>query len=302
MHQLVEQPDLFEDIKEQKLKASKAIDEAAEREKASRSIFAQNAIHAQEIEADLKEVDEAIGDPDTVEHFVTSAVNNVLGAQLTSDRTPRGFNLYTTNLPESLKNTLPDEKLLKISFYSPTPQGYIYIGRNHMFVEQLCQLLMANSVFNARYRAARAAVIRTNAVKEKTTLMLFRVRNVIEERKNKGQLVAEEMLLWGYRGVTTNQEYLTHEEAKELLQTVRVTGDMSPQEREMYLENEIGQLNKLEEHFNDVAYNRAEHLVEAHERFSRAVGSAHYQVVTPVLPMDKLGFYILMPDLSREGN
>ena len=302
MHRLVEQPDLFEDIKEQKIKASKAIDEAAEREKASRSIFAQNAIHAQEIEADLKEVDEAIGDPKTVEHFVMSAVNNILGAQISPDLTPKGFDLYTTNLPESLKNTLPDERALKISFYSPTPQGYVYIGRNHLFVEQLCQLLMASSVRNSLYRAARAAVIRTSAVTKKTTLMLFRVRNVIEERKNKGQLVAEEMLLWGYRGVTTDQEYLTHEEAKELLRTVRVTGNMSPQEREMYLKNEMIQLNKLEDHFNAVAFKRAEHLVEAHERFSRSVGSAHYQVVTPVLPMDKLGFYILMPDLSREGN
>jgi superfamily II DNA/RNA helicase len=61
---------------------TRKIDEAAEREKASRSIFAQNAIKAQEIEADLREMDEAIGDPLVVENFVTSALNNLLGVQV----------------------------------------------------------------------------------------------------------------------------------------------------------------------------------------------------------------------------
>ncbi len=54
-----------------KANVTRKVDEAAEREKASRSIFAQNAIKAQEIEADLREVDEAIGDPKAVEEFVT---------------------------------------------------------------------------------------------------------------------------------------------------------------------------------------------------------------------------------------
>lgn len=287
-----------EAISNQKNKITTAIDAAAAREKISRDIFAQNAIHAEEIETDLQAVDEAIGNPYTVEHFVTSALNNVLGAQITPDRTPKGFTLYTANLPDSLKHTLPNTKQLKVSFYSPTPDGYTYIGRNHLFVEQLSQLLMAGSVSNARYRAARAAVIRTNAVKTKTTIMLFRVRNVIEERKNMEQLVAEEMLLWGYSGVIPNQEYLTHEEAKELLHEVRVTADMSSQEQNMFLKNEIDQLDKLEDHFNVVAHKRAENLVAAHERFSKAVGSSHYQVVNPVLPMDKLGIYILIPDVQ----
>ncbi len=287
-----------EAISNQKIRITSAIDEAAAREKTSRDIFAQNAIHAEEIETDLQAVDEAIGSPATVEHFVTSAVNNVLGAQITPDRIPKGFTLYTVNLPESLKNTLPNKDRIKVSFYSPTPEGYLYLGRNHIFVEQLCQLLMAGAVANSRYRAARAAVIRTDAVKTKTTIMLFRVRNVIEERKHKDQLVAEEMLLWGYSGVAPNHQYLSHEEAKELLHSVRVTADMSSQEREMFLNNELEQLAKLEDHFNDVAHKRAENLVAAHERFSKAVGSSHYQVVKPVLPMDKLGIYILIPDMN----
>ena len=59
-----------------KANVTRMVDEAAEREKASRSIFAQNAIKAQEIEDDLQDVDEAIGDPRAVEDFVTATLNN----------------------------------------------------------------------------------------------------------------------------------------------------------------------------------------------------------------------------------
>ena len=285
-------------ITEQKIEITNAIDQAANREKLSRSIFAQNAIHAEEIETDLKMVDEAIGTPKVVEQFVSTALSNIFGTQISQDRTPNGFTLYTTNLPDSLKSTLPPGKTLKISFFSPTPEGYIYIGRNHLFVEQMCQMLMASSVSGGNFRAARSAVIRTNLVKSQTTIILFRVRNVIEEKKNNCQLVAEEMLLWGYRGVigSDNIEYLTQDEADSLLKSVKVTADMSKPEQNSSLENVIEQLKKLEDHFNEVAENRAANLVEAHERFSRAVGSSHYQIVKPVLPMDKLGIYILNPD------
>lgn len=72
----------FDEAATAKANVTRKVDEAAEREKASRSIFAQNAIKAQEIEADLREVDEAIGDPKAVEEFVSVTLNNVLGVQV----------------------------------------------------------------------------------------------------------------------------------------------------------------------------------------------------------------------------
>ena len=72
----------FDEAATAKANVTRKVDEAAEREKASRSIFAQNAIKAQEIEADLRDVDEAIGDPKAVEEFVTATLNNLLGVQV----------------------------------------------------------------------------------------------------------------------------------------------------------------------------------------------------------------------------
>src|SRR5208337_4322115 len=65
-----------------KNRVTRKVDEAANRETASRSVFAQHAIKAHEIEEDLRAVDEAIGDPKAVQDFVTSTLSNLLGVQV----------------------------------------------------------------------------------------------------------------------------------------------------------------------------------------------------------------------------
>jgi hypothetical protein len=185
---------------------------------------------------------------------------------------------------------------VKVSFHSPTPEGYHYLGRNHRFVEQLCQLVMANTLTRVDKRAARAAVIRTRQVTTKATLLLFRCRNVIEQGKGGHQIVAEEMLLWGWRGTPQQKEFLNHAQAKVLLAEARASSDLSPQARASFLENELKLLRNLETEFDAVAEQRSKKLVEAHERFSALMDRQRFQVVYPVLPMDLLGVYILLPE------
>jgi len=284
----------FEEAVAAKANVTRKIDEAAEREKASRSIFAQNAIKAHEIEADLREVDEAIGDPKAVENFVTSVLNNLLGVQVRKDA--KGYRIVMGNLPTQLKDLLPPGDPLKVSFQSPTPEGYHYLGRNHRFVEQLCQLVMANTLARVDRRAARAAVVRTRHVSTKTTLLLFRCRNVIEQAKLNHQIVAEEMLLWGWRGTPQQKEFLDHAEAKAVLTEARASSDLSPQARAGFLENELKLLDNLDDEFRVIAEQQSKRLVEAHERFSALMDKQRFQVVYPVLPMDLLGIYILLPE------
>lgn len=284
----------FDEAVDAKANVTRKVDEAAEREKASRSIFAQNAIKAQEIEADLREVDEAIGDPKAVEEFVSVTLNNVLGVQVTRDR--KGYRIVTGNLPPPLRELLPAGNPVNVSFQSPTPEGYHYIGRNHRFVEQLCQLIMANTLARVDKRAARAAIVRTRQVATKTTLLLFRCRNVIEQSKVGHKIVAEEMLLWGWRGTPQQKEFLDHAEAKKLLTEARASSDLSPQARAGFLENELTLLTSLRAEFDAVAEQQSKRLVDAHERFSALMDRQRFQVVYPVLPMDLLGVYILLPD------
>lgn len=284
----------FDEAATARTTVTRKLEEAAEREKTSRGIFAQNAIKAQEIEADLREVDEAIGDPKAVENFVTSVLNNLLGVQVSKDA--KGYRIVMGNLPMQLRDLLPPGDPLKVSFQSPTPEGYHYLGRNHRFVEQLCQFVMANTLARSGKRAARTSVIRTRQVSTKTTLLLFRCRNVIEQTKANHQIVAEEMLLWGWRGTPQQKEFLDHAEAIKILTEACASSDISPQARASFLANELKLLSNLDSEFRVIAEQQSKRLVEAHERFSALMDKLRFQVVYPVLPMDLLGIYILLPE------
>lgn len=293
----------FDTAKKIDLEVSDKFKRSAENVKASRSVFTQYGIKAEEIEPDLRENDLAIGNPAAVRDFIIEALTNLYGAQIepVKDRNREvvGFQLYLTNLPTISRSILPapdNRDSVLISFESPTPQGFHYLGRNHPFVEQICQRVLADTMERNSMGASRAAVFRSRLVDRMTTLLIFRVRNVIEEKNNKGpKLIAEEMLLWGYRGSLQQADYLGLEEAHNLLTEATVDGDLSLERRQRELSGHLDQLHGLRDRFNQLAEERSKHLVEAHERFSRLVEKRKFQVVYPVLPMDVLGAYILIP-------
>jgi superfamily II DNA or RNA helicase len=284
-------------FRQKELEATKAIEEAAEREKASRTIFAQNAIRAEEIEEDLKQSDQAVGSPEAVESFVTGVLTSLFGVQVQKDKKKNGYSLYTTNLPAVLKEMLPDSRILKVSFHSPTPEGYLYLGRNHAFVEQLCRQVLAHSFKpDSRHRAARAAVIKCKEVTIKTTLLLLRVRNVLEEKRTGRQMVAEEMLVWGYRGNPANSDIVEETEIERLMCSAVSTANVSEESAAYFLASELTDIKNIREILDSVALERAQVLIEAHERFRSVVSGKRYKIVKPVLPMDVIGIYILLPD------
>lgn len=296
----IKQLSLFEaeEIEEEKKKVESAFNIAAEREKTSRSIFAQNAIKANEIESDLNEMDEAIGDVKTVEHFVVDSLR-FMGVQV--DAKKEGYKIHVINIPQRLKELLTDKNEIQISFKSPTPSGYKYIGRNHPFTEHLSQHIINTALQQVRNSAARAAVIRSADVKQKTVLFQLRVRNVIAEQPNNKQIVAEEMWLWGYEGEVNQKHFIDKETAMNLLMNLQPTQNMEEGEKAYWLNEELEWIideNKFREQTDEVALERANHLVESHTRFKKLVSGNIYKVVEPVLPMDVLGIYILLPEVN----
>lgn len=100
----------------------------------------------------------------------------------------------------------------------------------------------------------------------------------------------------GRRGTPQQKEFLSHADAKKLLAEARATSDLSPQSRGSFLDNELKILSALRDEFDHVAEQQSIRLVEAHERFSALMDGKRFQVVYPVLPMDLLGVYVLLPD------
>ena len=81
-----------------------------------------------------------------------------------------------------------------------------------------------------------------------------------------------------------------------LLSKARASSNLSAQARASFLENELGLLSRLDEAFTELAEEQSKRLVAAHERFSALMDKQRYQVVYPVLPMDLMGMYILLPE------
>lgn len=297
-----QQMTLFEDVTldEIKTRINAAYDAAMAREKISRSVFSQKRYKIEELEADLAEVDEAIGDVKTVAEFVLDALR-FIGVQVDAEK--EGYRLYTTNIPARLLEFLQtDKSSLLITFLSPTPPGYKYLGRNHPFVEHLTQHIINDALNRKLHCAARADIFRTNDVKTKTVLFQFRVRNVIAEQPGNRLIVAEEMWLWGFSGEVQEKIFLDFDAARKLLQTATPSQNVEKDEQAYWLNEELKWVRnhkQFREITDPVAGERADHLVQTHARVRKLLRGQQYRVVEPILPMDVLGIYILLPELQE---
>jgi SNF2 family DNA or RNA helicase len=270
------------------------IEAAREKAEKIRSIFAHESIMPEEVKKDLHDVDEAIGDVATLEAFVIAAAK-LLGANF--ETVQGGYIFRKLNMDDWMASALGQGDKIHISFQSPTPQGYRYIGRNHRFVEQLCHRIIANSLDKERKgnKAARASVFRTDAVSTQTTLIQFRVRNVIREVRQQHEMVSEEMFLWGYEQSPDGINALDIDRCKELLHTASAL-DLSKERQELIFEKELEHFKQLHPDFIKVVEKRSDELVNAHTRFAKYIGAKRFEAVTPVLPPDILGVYVLIPN------
>ena len=160
----------------------------AEREKINRSRFAQRALKPAEVRQELEATDAVLGDPDAVREFVLSAAQR-LGLSITRNKQPDVFRVAvgpdaTVTLPPAIAFALPASKTGQwlITFTSPTPEGAEYLGRNHRFVAALARFLMEEALTKGgAATASRCGVIRTRAVSRLCTILLLRVRYLLQQ-------------------------------------------------------------------------------------------------------------------------
>ena len=72
--------------------------------------------------------------------------------------------------------------------------------------------------------------------------------------------------------------------------------DISLVRQQILLEKELQHFQSLHPDFIKVVADRAEELVQAHTRFAKYIGAKRFEAVTPVLPPDILGVYVLIPN------
>lgn len=272
----------------------------AQRERITRTRFAQRALKPEEVRRELEAADAVLGDPDAVRTFVLEAAQR-LGLTLTREKDGAVFRLVTAplppNLPEAIRFALPERKdgFWRIAFTSPTPEGAEYLGRNHPFVAALARFLLEEALTKGgAAHAARGGVIATRAVSRPTVLLLLRVRYLIQI-PDQSPLFSEEVRVLG---CTKNEQnavtWLPETETLRLLTEAQPNANLPLDRKKALLTAALNAWPELENHLRPQIEARAHELTEAHKRIRRAVRLRVQDLrVEAQWPVDLLGIMVL---------
>ncbi|MGH6877132.1 MAG: helicase-related protein, partial [Rhizomicrobium sp.] len=282
----------------------------AEREYRNRTRFAQRAIKPEEVIRELQATDAVLGDPDAVRQFVLAAGQR-LGLRI--ERSARQKDVFrvavseqaTATVSEAVCFALPAKPAGKdgqwlISFVSPTPEGAEYLGRNHRFVAAVARFLMEDALTKqSEATVSRCGVIRTTTVKELTTVLLLRVRYLIEQPQ-KAPLMSEEIVVLGYTSSDSRQpQFLEDAAALWLLAEAKPEANVPIAEKKELVSSALNKWQEIEGEIRLRLERRANELEESHKRIRRAVSLRVRELaVKPQLPPDMLGLLVMQPFVS----
>jgi superfamily II DNA or RNA helicase len=279
---------------------------AAEKERVSRTKYAQSGIQPGEVSRELAELRASLGTGSDVRAFAEEALRT-----LRSDVTPLpdGFQATTGTLPAGLQDALAAGHVEPLAFRIdlPVKPREAYLDRTDPNVAAIARYVLESaldsvSLADSRDRPARrCGVMRTAAVAKRTTLLLVRYRFHLElpgrsNRDGPRQLVAEDAQVLAYRGQPTSAEWLSPAEVAELL-TAAPSGNVPPDQAADFAERAVGTLDTVRPHLDSVADSLAVELRDDHIRVREAGGQrVRRQIaVRAQKPCDVLGVYVYLP-------
>ncbi len=270
---------------------------AADREKVSRTLFAQHGIRPEAVGAELAAVRDAIGSGADVERFLREALQGY-GATV-SGQAPAVFKLK--EVPAAVRDALKrgEDEELRARFALPVGADEVHLHRTHPLVEGLAGHVLDTALdplLAPKALARRAGVIRTRDVETRTTLALLRLRfHIVTGRgADERALLAEDCHLAAWRGAGAAAEWLTRHQAEQLL-LAAPAANVAPEAGRHFAEKALEDLPALRSELERLAHAEAERIREAHERVREAVKGRGKTRVEPKLPLDVLGVYVYLP-------
>ena len=273
---------------------------ARDREKASRSRFAQHTLDPEAVAAELDSVRTAIGRSEDVARFfaaVLQAANVPLrdkGRAVTVHLGPQ--------TPRALRQAIGRDNPFTGRFDLPLPDGEVYLGRTSPVIEGLASWTL-DQALDTESRdtppvASRCGVVATSAVTTRTTLLIARFRYHLRTvGTNDATVLCEEIVPHACTGSAETLHWLSSGEG-EILLSARPERNLLPTAVEQQLGLTLPALPKLRAALEPIAYERARAQLAAHERVRAAARAKGRVAIEPVLPVDLLGVYILLPKLA----
>jgi ERCC4-related helicase len=285
----------FEDLlKPQKEELYQQWEAASEREKRSRTMFAQETIKVDEVARELEAARAGVGSGIDVAAF-TKQVLRAHGAVVSGEEDVR-VDLRET--PQGLRDLLGEQEGFSARFELPIQEDQIYLTRTHPIVEGLANYVMDTALDPlSEGVACRCGAIRTRQVERRTTLLLVRLRYHLVTQKGEEEipLLAEEMQTLAFIGSSENAEWLSNEEAEALL-SAHPDANIHPAQASQFVQRVVDDFAHLQPHLEQIAQERAGALLDAHLRVRQAahIRGVRYHV-KPQLPADVLGIFVYLP-------
>ncbi|MBB4957702.1 DEAD/DEAH box helicase [Micromonospora polyrhachis] len=288
---------------------------AAEREKASRSRFAQHSIHPEEVAREVAAIRDTLGRSGEVRSFVRRALP-ALNAVLRDE--PGGSGDFTAELggtPAGLRDALSSvlggdvveqDRPVPFRGTAAVARGEAALVRTDPAVAALAGYVL-NTALDGRATgprpARRCGVIRTRAVDGRTTLLLVRYRFhlTLPSRTGIRQLVAEDARLLAFAGAPASANWLSAEAALNLLDA-SADENTDPTFGERTMGRVLDGLPAIADHLETYGEELAAQLLASHRRVRSAAGEiVRGLTVTAQKPADLLGVYVYLPVSTTAG-
>lgn len=300
-----EQATLFEveKVRERAAAVEAEWQSAAERERASRSRFAQRTIRPDEVAREVAAVRDALGRASEVRGFARQALGS-LDAVLRPDGD--GFTADVSGTPAGLRDALAPviggdlDKPVAFRTSAAVARGEAALVRTDPVVGALAGYVL-NSAFDEKVSgprpARRCGVIRTKGVQTRTTLLVVRYRFhlTLPSRSGERQLVAEDARLLAFEGASANARWLTADQAQALLE-LTADENTDPAFGRRTMSRLLDGLPETAGHLASFGDELAAELLASHRRVRSASGEiVRGMHVTAQKPADVLGAYVYLP-------
>ena len=276
---------LFDEIERQEREALEALRgleakwlDAAEKEKANRTKFAQRILKPENVLPEWKNVETAFGSVEDVRTFTKGAL-----AEL-------GFHTLSS-LPPQIVHRLQGNG-------AELPQDLRYddLTRAHPLVASLAGYVLESALepVDEKPIATRSGAAVSREVERVTRIYLLRLRHRLDVRKR--DLIVEETQAVAVTGVGSNAEWISDPaEVEKLLHFIpssNLTGDAVRNA----VRRAIDYAEANRPRFESFAAERAKTLLADHRRVRDASDDRGSFGVKPILPVDIMGVFVLLPE------
>ena len=275
--------------------------DAAEGTKRNRTIFAQQRLRPDDVLPEWRKTQSSIGSTDDVRRFTTRALAR-LGAA--AESLSKGYKIPLDALQWDVRERLEAEGLvgtMRIDFIYPS-YGRTPVLRSHPLVAVLADTLLERTLGTSSEEGFQDAAVLGRAgcwiapVEMRTTVTLVRLRHeLVATGPRANRTLVEEATAIAWQGVDPDS-FFRSDEAVAFL-NLPPSGDVPPAVHIREIERALESLREEPAILGDFAERRAQELLADHRRVREAALARGSYSVKPVLPVDIIGVFVLLPRL-----